>query len=377
MRVDIELVCEAFEANFRERGELGASVAVWQEGEEVVSLGAGWCERERERVWKEETLVPVYSCTKGPAAVCFLMVLQEAGLSGEDWVGRVWPELGAGECGEISFVELLSHQAGLPALAEPVGVTERERVVELLEETVPFWEPGSRHGYHARSIGFVLDELSERLVGMRLGTFWEEKLRGPLDLEFWMGLPKELDERVATLYPGRYVIRKEEKAFYEAMKEGESLSARAFGSLRGFQSAKEMNEREAWRGGYPSFGGVGTARGLARFYQEVLGFGTGVIPEEVREILGKRVVDGDDQVFLGKTAFGAGMMLDPLDGEGRKLRRLFGPSEEAFGHPGAGGSHAFCDPETGISFAYVMNQMELGLFPGEKGLGLVAAVFSS
>ena len=365
---------EAFDRNFAERGEMGASVSVWQNGREVASLSRGWCEREDERPWTDDTLVPVYSVSKGLSAATFLLVLREAGLMPDDLVRRVWPEL---KVGDLTFVELLSHRAGLPGVEGVVEVAERKEVVRALEATEPFWDPGMAHGYHARSIGFLLDELCERLLEKRLGECWREWIAEPLGLDFWIGLPAEEFARVAKLYPGRYVIRKEEKAFYEAMQTEGSLARRAFGSLKGYQSASEMNDSAAWAGGFPAFGGVGTARALAHFYQAVLGkTETEVLPSEVRELLRERLLQGPDQVLQLETSFGAGMMFDPLGREGQKLRQLFGPNVEAFGHPGAGGSHAFCDPVTGLSFAYTMNQMELGLFPGERGLGLVRAVYA-
>ena len=137
-----------------------------------------------------------------------------------------------------------------------------------------------------------------------------------------------------------------------------------------------MNDSSAWSGGYPSFGEVGTARALAKFYQAVLGkLDTEVLPSKIQNVLGTRLVQGLDQVLSLETSFAAGMMMDPVGQGGQKLRQLFGPHLSAFGHPGAGGSHAFCDPESGLSFAYTMNQMELGLFPGERGLSLVRACY--
>jgi CubicO group peptidase (beta-lactamase class C family) len=370
-----ERLRKAFAENFSARGEVGASVSVWQRGEEVITLSQGWCEKEQERPWTNKTLVPVYSVSKGPAAATFLLVLREAGLSESDLVRRVWPEL---KVGDLTFIELLSHQAGLPGVEGTVEVSNRIQVLNALEGTEPFWEPALEHGYHARSIGFLLDELSERLVGKRLGDCFRTWIGEPLDLDFWIGLPADEFGRVAKLYPGRFIVRKEEKAFYEAMQTEGSLARRAFGSLRGYQSASEMNDPAAWAGGFPAFGGVGSAQALAKFYQAVLGHTEQeIFPMEVREILSQRLLQGADQVLQLTTSFGAGMMFDPVGENGEKMRKLFGPHREAFGHPGAGGSHAYCDPVNGISFAYTMNQMELGLFPGERGLSLVRAVYES
>lgn len=371
--MNLERLASNFECNFTERNELGASVSVWQDGQEIATLSRGWCEREQKRVWSDTTLAPVYSVSKAPAAATFLMVLREAGLEMGSWVSRVWPEL---QVGTLTFGELLSHQAGLPGVDGTVPVADRSAVVSALEATEPYWEPAAAHGYHARSIGFLLDELSERILGERLGFFWRQWIADPLDLDFWIGLPASEHPRVAKLYAGRYLIRREEKPFYEAMQQEGSLAKRAFGSLKGYQSASEMNDPAAWSGGYPAFGGVGTAAALAQFYQAVLGLTPiEVIPPEIRKALAGPLVSGRDEVLQLPTSFGPGMMFDPLDESGAKQRQLFGPRASAFGHPGAGGSHAFCDPESGISFGYVMNQMELGLFPGERCLCLVKALF--
>lgn len=372
--VNSERIKAVFEENFVERGEIGASVSVWQHGQEILTLSGGWCEREEVRPWTDQTLAPVYSVTKGLAATTFLMVLQEAGLHPDDLVQRVWPEL---QVGELTFLELLSHRAGLPGVAETTAVADRVAVVKALEDTEPYWTAGVEHGYHARTIGFLLDELTERLVGKRLGRCWREWIADPLELDFWIGLPESEFDRVAKLYSGRYLIRREEKAFYEAMQQEGTLAKRAFSSLKGYQSASEMNDSAAWASGFPAFGGVGSAQALGKFYQAVLGHTEQeVIPASVRELLAGRLVNGTDEVLLLPTSFGPGTMFDPVNADGKKLRELFGPSAQAFGHPGAGGSHAFCDPTTGISFGYVMNQMELGLFPGQRGLGLLNAIYA-
>lgn len=364
---------KAFARNFSERGEIGASVSVWQDGVELVTFSRGWCEKEEKRPWTDDTLVPVYSVSKALAAATFLLVLQESGLSAEDSVRRVWPEL---RVGHLTFRELLSHQGGLPGVEGVVSVSDRRAVIAALEETEPYWDPGMAHGYHARSIGFLLDELCERLGEKRLGEFFRLLIGEPLKLDFWIGLPECEFDRVAKLYPGRFIVRKEEKAFYEAMQEEGSLARKAFGSLKGYQSASEMNDPAAWAGGFPAFGGVGSARALAKFYQAVLGqTEQEIFSAEIRKLLGKRLVQDFDQVLTLETSFTTGMMMDPVMKGGQKKRQLFGPNEEAFGQPGAGGSHAFCDPRTGLSFAYTMNQMELGLFPGERGLSLVRAVY--
>jgi CubicO group peptidase (beta-lactamase class C family) len=137
-----------------------------------------------------------------------------------------------------------------------------------------------------------------------------------------------------------------------------------------------MNDSKAWAAGLPAMGGVGTASALAKFYQAAIGAIDSPLNENVKRALATVRVSGDDRVLIQPTAFSCGCQLDPLDAAGRKSRELYGPSVHAFGHPGAGGSHALGDPESGVSFAYVMNQMELSVMPGPKSIGLVKALFS-
>jgi CubicO group peptidase (beta-lactamase class C family) len=366
-------VVEIFERNFRERGELGASISVWWDGVELLSLGEGWCEREQQRPWTERSLVPVYSATKVPAAAALLMALESRGLSEDTLVREVWP---AFPISGAEFSHLLSHQCGLAALDRRVGVLEHAEVVAALEAQVPAWSLGDGHGYHPRTFGALLDEPVRRLTGMSLGRFWQQKIALPLGLEFWIGLPESEWPRVARLYPGK--AGKEELAdhFQQQFSTPDSLTRRAFTSPYGLQAVHEMNQPGAWAAGLPAMGGVGTASALAKFYQAAIGAMESPLSPGVRRALRTLKSSGDDRILHRPTAFTCGAQRDPLDGMGNKIRRLYGPSRDAFGHPGAGGSHGLGDPETGISFAYVMNQMELSVMPGFKCVEMVEALFS-
>ncbi len=361
-----------FEENFRSRGEIGATVSVWWRGEEILSHGSGWCEREQSRAWTAETLIPVYSATKGPASATLLLVLDEKGLGPETPVREVWP---AFPVAEASFAHLLSHQCGLAALDRKVSVWDHAEVVAAIEAQVPAWRPGEGHGYHPRTFGTLLEESVRRLTGQALGRVWREKLAAPLGLEFWIGLPEEEWPRVGRLYPGKASPEDLRSGFYKEFNTEGSLTRRAFGSPRGLNSVQEMNEPKAWAGGFPGMGGVGTAGALAKFYQAAVGAIESPLPETVRHAMATLRVSGEDKVLVQPTAFSCGCQLDPLAPDGKKVRELYGPSFSAFGHPGAGGSHAFGDPESGVSFAYVMNQMELNVLPGRKSVEMVQALF--
>jgi len=362
-----------FQENFSDRGELGASVSVWKDGVEVVDLAGGFQDRQKSEVWGRNTLVPVYSATKGPAAATLLYVLAKHGLDESDLVSEIWTGF---PLDAASFAQLLSHQCGLGGLSETADVFDHDAVVRAIENTEPEWLPGEAHGYHPRTFGFLLDECVRKLDGRSLGEIWNEELARPLDIEFWIGLPEAEWSRVAKLVPGRATPSAHEKGFYEAFSQAGSLTRRAFSSPRGLHAIAEMNEPRAWAAGLPAMGGVGSASGLAKFYQYAIGAIQSPLFDPVRAPLAALQVSGEDKVLLRETAFTCGCQKDPIDENGIKKRQLYGPSTSAFGHPGAGGSHGFGDPESGISFGYVMNQMELNVMPGERCLGLVERIGS-
>ena len=369
--VNIAEINKSFQKNFTHRGELGASVSVWKKGEEVVSLAQGWCEREQERAWTQETIVPFYSTTKGLSAATLLLVLEEYDLTPESLVCELWPEF---PVKEGTVAQMMSHQLGLAALDEDASTWNHDEVIEVIEKQTPNWTPGTAHGYHPRVIGFIKDELVRRLTGKPLGAVWRDEIAEPLGLDAWIGLPESEFHRVARLYPGRQDKADMDTPFYRAFGVSDSLVHRAFLSPRGMHSIREMNEPRAWTAGFPAFGGVGTARAVAKFYQAACG----AIPffsERVRGWMEEVRCSGPDMILQTDTAFSCGYQLDPLDRFGRKKRHHYGLSRRAFGHPGAGGSLAFGDPDSGISFAYVMNQMELSPLPKEKCLDLVKAIY--
>lgn len=362
---------ECFEINFAERGELGASVSIWQGGDELVSLAAGWCERQQERPWTDQTLVPFYSMTKGLASATLLWLMDELGLEPEDEVGGVWPQF---PVPDATIAEMMSHQLGLAALDQSVEVWDHEAVIDSIEKQSPNWPLGEGgHGYHPRTFGFLLEEMVRRLSGRTLGEVWHSEIAGPLDLDAWIGLPESEFARVAVLYPGKMDKGDLDSGFYQELHTKGSLVSRSFFSPRGLHSVREMNEMRARQAALPAMGGIGTAQAVAKFYQAACG----AIPffsAPVMDWMQTMQTCGFDRILQTRTAFSCGFQMDPLDSAGTKERCHYGLSPRAFGHPGAGGSHAFADPDTGLSFAYVMNQMELSPLPGPKSLEMVAAL---
>ncbi len=366
-----------FRENFTQFGDLGASLSVWCGGREVISLAAGWRDRDRTKPWTADTPVLVWSATKGPAVACVLHAMQERGLTLDTRVADVWPEFATHGKGALTIGGALSHQSGVPALDRTAFVLDHDEVARAIAEQVPYWEPGTAQGYGPRLYGFLLDELVRRITGRTLGEYWRAVFAEPLALDFWIGMPADFVEKVAPIFPAKTAPPKDR--FYTAFVTPGSLTLRAFGSPAGLKSVAEMNAPTGRRASLPGFGGIGTAAALAKFYAMLAGGGSldnrTFFKAETLAWMITTLVQGDDRVLLTDTAFSAGFMRDPLSPDGKKLRSIFGPSSSAFGHPGAGGSHAFADPDTGLAFAYVMNQMEPGVLPGSKALRLVEAVY--
>ncbi len=376
----LERLQTLFEAHFHEHSEIGAAVSVWQGDQEILSLVGGYRDREHTSPWTHDTLVPIWSCTKGPAVATTLTAMEMGHQTLDMPLSKCWPAFGQHGKASLTLGELLSHQAGLAALDDPPPFTDHAAVLAALERQAPHEPRG--HGYHPRTFGFLLDAVVQRLTSATsLGSLWREALAEPLGFDLWIGLPESEHDRVATIYPGRMGISQtaEEAPFYQALADPQHLAVRAFRSPAGLHAVSEMNAPEVWKAGYPAMGGLASAKGLAAFYAFLatggVCAGESFFAQSTLEAMESIRIQGPDQVLCRETAFAAGFMKDPIDPNGQKRRQLFGPNTRAFGHPGAGGSLAFADPETGIGFAYVMNQMERSVFPTEKALRLVRALY--
>ncbi|MEK0446440.1 MAG: hypothetical protein RLZZ399_1761 [Verrucomicrobiota bacterium] len=377
---DSEAARKAFAENFAHRAELGASVSIWNASGEVLSLSGGFQDKEHQTPWLSSTRVLVWSATKGPAAACLLHAMETARLAPNTLVSHLWPAFAAAGKDRVSLGMLLHHQAGLCCLDTPPPVDDRAAVVAALAAQTPAWEPGTAHGYHPRTFGFLLDEMVRRITSLSLGEYWREVFGEPLHLDFWIGLPPSLESEVAPVLAPRSTLPKEDP-FLRAFLTPGSLTSRSFASPRGLQTAAAMNEPSARRNSYPGWGGIGTASALAQFYAMLACDGCWgsrrFLHTDTLRPLHSSMVQGQDAVLQMETAFSMGFMRDPLHLDGSKKRRIFGPSPAAFGHPGAGGSCAFADPASGMGFAYVMNQMEPGVLPNAKYTALLDALFST
>jgi CubicO group peptidase (beta-lactamase class C family) len=261
------------------------------------------------------------------------------------------------------------------AVLEKTGLDffDLEGVAAALAAQKPNWEPGTAHGYAPRTFGYLLDAIVRRAAGLPLGDYWRKTFGDPLALQFWIGLPDELHSFVARMHAARVEDLKEPGPFEHALADKSSLTARSFAQPAGIIGAAATNRPEVWRASLPSFGGIGNARSLACFYDRLAAgeFFRG----PWRDALTCRASNGPDLVLQQSTAFSVGFMMDPLDASGAKSRATCGPSPVAFGHPGAGGSLAFADPENRIGFAYAMNRMENGVLRESRPARLVQALY--
>ena len=364
-----------FQENFEKFGELGAAISVWQNGKLILDLHGGYKDSRREQPWSDGTIVLIWSATKGLGSACLLHVLQEHKIDIERRVAEFWPEFAQAGKEKVTLAQLLSHQAGLAALDRKIDILDYDAVIDALEKQEPNWPPGTAHGYHARTFGFLVDELVRRIAGTSLSDFWRKTFAEPLALDLWIGLPEKENARVATMYAAKIGKPPEPAKFYEDVAKPGTFAQKVFGSPSGLNAVSDMNKPENRVRSFVSFGGIASANSLAKFYAMLANDGS----LEDREFFSERTLswmtttlsDGIDRVFQIPTAFSSGFMKDSR----QSVQEIFGRSASAFGHPGAGGSHAFADPENKIGFAYVMNQMEQSVLPNEKSLRLVDLIY--
>jgi CubicO group peptidase (beta-lactamase class C family) len=368
-----EPVRDAFEANFVDPGELGAAVAVVVDGQPVVDLWGGLADAHTEQVWAEDTPVLVYSATKGPTATCALLLWERGLLDLDAPVAQVWPEFAAAGKEAITTRHLLTHQAGLPIFDEPITFTEchdPDFVASRLAAQAPHWEPGTAHGYHPLTWGWLVGEVVRRVSGRSVGAMVAGELAGPLGLDLWVGLPPEREASVARLAPGRFDLAAMSPddpglTFVAAIMDIESLTFRAFANPPGQLDVESFNAPELHQAEWPAANGIATARALATFYGELAL--DRILSSKTLDEASRPQVSGPDKVLAVDTSFGLGYSLHSV---------MTAHGEHGFGHEGAGGSVAFADRSRGVGFAYVMNQLTATLGADRRARRLVEAVYS-
>jgi CubicO group peptidase (beta-lactamase class C family) len=373
--MDLCGITDLFEENFTKFSELGASVCIWHRGEKILSLSDGYQDREKTVPWDKESVVLIWSATKGPASASLLHAAETHGISLDRPVIDIWPEYAREGKEATTLLHVLSHQAGQPALRDAsISILDHEAVAEQLAAQKPFWVPGSAHGYHPRTYGFLVDELLRRITqGTPLGRYFREQIGDPLGLRLWIGTPDSI--AVAPIQaPRKTRDASTDDEFYNALADPDSLTRKSFSTPTGLHSPSLMNDPKTRSHSLPSLGGIGSAESLAYFYQ-ALGSGR-ILGSDFTQCIAEQQCSGPDKVLKIETAFGLGFMKDPTR-DGKKVREIFGRSFTSFGQPGSGGSVGFFDPENELAFAYVMNQMEPGVFPNAKALRLVQHLYAT
>jgi CubicO group peptidase (beta-lactamase class C family) len=377
-------VREIFEEAFARDEEIGAAIAFCLDGELVVDLWGGHQDLARTREWQRDTLVNVYSTTKGMTALCAHQLVERGKLDVDAPVARYWPEFAQNGKGGIPVRWLLSHQAGLPAVRKrlaPETLYDWDAMCAALAEQEPWWEPGTKHGYHALSFGHLVGEVIRRVSGVTVGHWLQEHVSGPLGADFFIGLPARHDARTSDLF-GSLAPPKAQQAqlkipgplgdFLRDMSDPTTMAGAAFNNPPG---RAERHNTRAWRAAeIPAANGHGTARGLARIYGALARGGAvdGVRllePETIERARAEQVF-GPDAVLGGlPMRFGLGFML-------RQDLMPISPNPSAFGHPGAGGSIGMADPDARVGFGYTMNKMKMGLVGGPGAFAVLREFFA-
>jgi CubicO group peptidase (beta-lactamase class C family) len=400
-----EGVRDAFEANFVEHGEVGAGFSLVHDGRNVADLWGGVANADTGSAYERDTLQLVFSSTKGATAICANVLAQRGELDIDAPVATYWPEFAEAGKGDVTVRHLLCHKAGLPYIDTPLGLEDLLRwdhAVEALAAMTPVWEPGTAHGYHAVTYGWLVGEVVRRITARSLGRFFADEVAAPLGLEYWIGLPDELQARVAPLTnrelrpaargsgggdhaPGmdaeNPIVEPAEEPqglaeLVETLLGPDSLLIRSLGGSVALPLVGEgvFNLPEVRTAELPAANGVTNARSLARMYAAVVGpvdavtDGPLLAPEQV-VAASTTQTSGPDRTLFMDTTFGLGFMTaSPFSPYG---------SPRSFGHAGAGGSVGFADPENGLGFGYVMNRMLANLSGDPRSGGLVRATYDA
>jgi len=342
-------VRDQFATNFSERGEVGAAVCVIVGGEPVVDLVGGWADEERTRPWRPDTLVDCYSVGKPLVALSVLRAVDARLVGLDDPIASVWPEFATGGKEAATVRHALSHRAGVPAIAERLtndDLWHWERMIGALAATPAWFEPGSRHVYHTNTFGHLAGEIARRAAGDMPGPALRA-LAEPLDADVWFGVPAEEQARCADIV---WAAPEGLGPFDPDSAEGEArMIALGYFNPPGYSSMGVVNTAE-WRAAQvPSTNGHATAAGVARLYAALLQPGRVLSPDLLAEAT-RPQSEGWCPVLGEEVTFGLGF-------KPTVPRRPFGPNPRSFGHFGTGGAVGFADPDAGVAFGYVMNQV--------------------
>ena len=371
-----EDVQAVFEKNFTEGIEVGASLCVRSNGDDLVNLWAGAKDAAGNEPWQQDTLVNVYSVTKGITALAVAAIVEDGHFDYATEVRSIWPEFKAGQSG-LTIAQLLSHQSGVPGVDEPIDIDDMynwPKMVRLLEQQLPYWTPGTAAGYHALHWGYLIGEVVRRATGIGLGRWVADRLATPLNADFFLGLPQPLHARCADLIgPNRARKSSEDVTTPPAPPERPELFAAALLNppVRPWKDACSA----AWRSAeIAAANGQASGQGIATLYDAAANDGRVadvriLKPASIAAVVTEEVGLATDLILDKPMRRGRGLILNTL-GE-------YGPNANAFGHSGAGGALGFADPDAGFGFGYAMNQMQPGIVEQTRAGLLIEALYRS
>lgn len=355
----------------------GAALCVTIGGETVLDLWQGVMDKDNQQVWEQDTLVNVFSCTKPLGAVALLQQVEAGRIELDAPLASVWPEFAQAGKESVTLRHALSHRSGLSAIAEPLppeALFDWDTMAAALAAQKPWWTPGEAHGYAPVTYAWLLGEPLARLSGERPGAYINQNVCQPLGMDFYVGVPDSELKRIASLsrlrnqYGDQYA-----RALFAAMGRPDELSFKAFGNPSSMMTSS--NRREWQQAEIFSANGTGNARSLARFWQLLAHGGSlngvSLLNDELVKLMQREHSHGMDKTLLAPTRFGLGVMLEQ-DYEGGG----FGMGARAFGHPGAGGSLGFCDPDAQVGFGYVTNTMGPYVLMDPRALALSRATYA-
>lgn len=372
------LVKEIFIENLKGETEIGEGVAVTLGGQPVVDLWGGYVDSRHSSLWQKETIVNVFSTTKGITAICALRLVEAGLLDLDKPVAHYWPEFGENGKDKITVRHVLSHRAGLPAIREKLpdeALYDWDRMCGALANEEVWWEPGTEHGYHPVTFGWLVGEVIHRITGKTVGQYFKQELADPLGLEFYIGLNDEQISRTARISKYKDLSENPEPhpVIKEILENPAGMTSLAF--INPLSIATGENTEDWRRSEIPSANGHCTARALARLYGALSCGGeldnVHVLGKDILKLCYTETSNGADLVFGVGTRFSHGFMMS----QERDLAG-FGPGKRSFGHPGAGGSVGFADPDAEIGFGFVMNKMGPHILLDPRASRLIDAVYA-
>jgi CubicO group peptidase (beta-lactamase class C family) len=366
-------VRDAFRENFTSHNELGGAVCVVVEGTVVVDLWGGYRDLDGTLPWQRDTLVDVFSVGKGLLAAGVARLVGQGAIDLDAPIASVWPEFAANDKGHVTLRHVLSHAAGLPSVQRrlaPGAMLSPELMRGALAGQAPWWAPGTAHGYHVNTFGFLVGAVVERVTGRSIGAYLRDEVTGPIGADFHVGLAGADLDRVAEF---RWALDVPPEVEPEGLEGLELMRYNAYWNPSGLSGLGVVNT-EAWRRAeHPSTNAHATARGVTRLYDALARGGSVdgyelVAPDALRGARTECVV-GDDLVLGRPSRFGLGFQLTQPE-------RPIGRTPSGFGHFGAGGSVGFCDPDESLAFAYVTSDMG-PRWQNPRNRGLTEAVLSA